>query len=186
MKPIEYQPLIKMVHHVSGDLAEIGLNTGSTFRGIVSTATSLGVDAHGFDSFEGMAEPGPRDGPAYPKGRFANSMDKVASTLNGNYKLFKGFIPVCFSEIASNQKYRFLYLDVDHYEPTKIALVWAWDHMTPGGLLLLDDWFEGGIGLASGAINEWIEQMRLNKDALESIPLPKNMAVKNRLCFRKI
>jgi hypothetical protein len=153
---------------VYGDMAEIGVCEGRTFIEILRYSSRMNKLLFGFDSFCGMNEPGERDFIAgktiYPKGELnGGTTEQVAarikqSGVSGRYTLKKGFIPACFSSVDPEQKFSFVYLDVDHYEPTKAALEWLKTRMSVGGLILCDDYFKGRKELASGAIDEFIAQ----------------------------
>jgi len=117
--------------------------------------------AHGFDSFEGMAEPTSMDFGQYPKGKFdiggVQEFEKILFKANipkPSYKLWPGFIPSCFE--GFDISISFAVVDVDHYEPTVIALDWVWPRISVGGIMVVDDYFRGREGLASAAIDEWL------------------------------
>ncbi len=147
---------------VPGDFAEVGAYKGQSFAHLARLAAAHGRTAHAFDSFLGMADPGPRDGPVYPRGRlsvgglaaFARRMD-AASVPAGSYYLHGGYVPDCFRGAAALHL-ALCIVDLDHYEPTVQAIAWAWEHLSPGGYLCLDDYFPGRDTYASGAIGEWL------------------------------
>jgi len=147
---------------VHGDLAEIGVYKGQSFAHLARLAAESGRMAHAFDSFYGMAAPGPRDGDAYPRGKFGiggprqfalrMARAKVPAT---SYRMHPGYVPACFRG-ADALRLALAIVDLDHYEPTRRAIAWAWDRLSPGGLLCLDDYFPDRANLASGAIIEWL------------------------------
>jgi hypothetical protein len=131
---------------VRGDFAEIGVAYGRTFQKLVSIAASQGKLAHAFDSFAGMAEPGQFDTNAHPKGQFdVGGHEAFARRLDESrispeeYRLWEGWIPDCFRGYDGSNQFSFAIVDVDHYEPTRLALDWIWLRTSLNGLVLLDD-----------------------------------------------
>ena len=148
---------------VPGDFAEIGVFRGAAFRRVAELAHEQGRAAHAFDSFTGMADPGPQDGNQYGRGvfdvggpaRFAGMMDE-AGVPRGWYRLWPGYIPACFEGEPQSLRFALGILDVDHYEPTVQALAWLAPRMAPGGILALDDYLESYSMLATRAIKEFL------------------------------
>ncbi|MBI4614659.1 MAG: class I SAM-dependent methyltransferase [Planctomycetes bacterium] len=102
---------------------------------------------HGFDSFEGLSDPGTHDAPdrpgvrAWTKGDMAAPLDLVRATLADFpwVVLHAGWIPACF-EGASDRRFAFVHVDVDLYEPTREALDFFHPRLLPGGIVLFDDY----------------------------------------------
>lgn len=146
-----------------GDFAEIGVYRADLFKRLCKIVSMMrvGTRIHAFDSFEGLAAPNPIDGTKYPKGCLSvggvEAFRKIM-TAEGisqwSYATHAGFIPDCF--VGFNRALQFCYIDVDHYEPTKQAIAFAWPLIVPGGILGFDDYFEGREELASPAIDEFL------------------------------
>ena len=94
-----------------------------------------------FDSFEGLSEPGDRDGDYWVKGALAVSEDRLHETLAGftHYRVYKGSIPERFGDVA-DCRFRFVHIDVDLFQPTYNSLAFFFPRMQPGGIILLDDY----------------------------------------------
>ncbi len=159
------QRLTDLIKDIDGDFAEIGVSAGRCFKQLVPIAHAAGKVAHAYDSFVGMNHPSDKDLGQYQKGKYnIGGVDAFRDIMSNarldenHYKLFDGYIPDCFSKCKTNQMYSFIYLDVDHYEATKTALPWCWEHLNVNGMLLLDDWFPNVQGLASLAIREWLDE----------------------------
>ena len=56
------------------------------------------------------------------------------------------------------QQFSFIYIDLDHHDPTAAALEWAWPRLAPGGILGFDDYFPGRERLASPPIDAFLDQ----------------------------
>ena len=155
--------LTAKVAAVPGDFAEIGVFRGAAFRRVATRAAAQHKLAHAFDSFAGMAEPGPADGTAYPKGMFdiggsdafVALMDK-AGVPREHYRLWAGYVPDCLNTAPPELRFSFVILDLDHYQPTVEALHWLTPRINAGGLLALDDFVPAGDGLATRAIREFL------------------------------
>ena len=153
-----------LIADVPGDLAEIGTGSGATFWRIVAMAQQRGCMAHGFDSFAGMSEPGEFDSSHYPAGKydaggpegFRKLMD-ARGTDRAGYMLHTGFVPKCFDD-AGDLRFAFVFLDLDVYVPTLVALKWLWPRLALGGLLLADDYFPSISRGASRGIIKWLPQ----------------------------
>lgn len=106
-----------------------------------------------FDSFRGLSEPRPEDaltpetGPSAPlpsdirAGQFAASLEEVQRALAPfpGIRYFPGWIPDAFPE-GGEERYRFVHVDVDLYQPTKDSFEYFWPRLVPGGVIVCDDY----------------------------------------------
>lgn len=151
---------IEVVENIQGDVAEFGVLGGLTFIKIASAAAKQNKTAYAFDSFIGMPKAGKHDGDGYPQGRFDqgginNFIQLMEKHKLQNYKIIEGFIPDTL-ETQDDLRFSFVYVDIDHYAPTKDLLNWLIPRIPINGLILCDDYFpqrEVKI-LASKAIEE--------------------------------
>jgi hypothetical protein len=145
-----------------GDFAEIGVFEGATFHRLARLANARGRTAHAFDSFRGMSEPGEHDNPGYHAGKFdvggkhgfIDRMAKYGLVYGIDYQAHEGYVPECFKDIPPEHMFAFAYVDLDHHEPTWTTLLWLHNWISPGGIILCDDYFEGDEG-ASLAIDKY-------------------------------
>jgi hypothetical protein len=157
--------LASKVSNVSGDFAEIGVFRGAAFRKVAALAGQQRKRAHAFDSFAGMNEPTPVDGPSYPKGMFdIGGPDEfvrlmtAAGVAREQYEIWPGYVPDCFANVPDNVRFSWAIVDLDHYQPTIDALHWVPARINDGGILALDDYVpkaNKGI-LATRAIDEFL------------------------------
>ena len=110
--------------------------------------------AHMFDSFEGLPKPGPRDSrrvqelfdeSLFVAGRNVASYEDVAESVGrfgfgDRVSLHKGWFEDTVSPDAIGAKIGVLRLDGDWYDSTKVVLDRLFDHVVPGGLLIIDDY----------------------------------------------
>jgi len=155
--------MIKKTKNVPGDIAEFGIYRGRMFVPMAKIAQKWGKVIHGIDSFEGMPEPGEHDGNHYPKGKFSNtSVSLIRNKLDGvPAEIYKGFVPGILEELLGI-RYSFVHLDLDHYVPTAICMVFVWSKMCKGGILCVHDFFPDRKTLAAKACNEFIKPTGIN------------------------
>lgn len=144
--------LLQMTDGVAGGIAECGC-----FRGLSAymmchylkraNPAFRGNGVHLFDSFAGLSAPTPEDDPgdqpdlAARAGEFAASRQHVARTLEEfpEVAFHEGWIPECFRD-APGGPWRFVHVDVDLYAPTRDALSYFVPRMSPGGVIVCDDY----------------------------------------------
>ena len=162
---------------ISGIWAEFGVFRGDTFKQLISLSTKNDIHLIGVDSFQGMNTPVEQDKDIngkqqYPRGKLnSKGYEKLVSDLtrlgyveHGDYDLFKGFTPQVFQQIDSlwlflemvSERFSFVYLDFDHYQPTVDALNYVFPRLSVNGLILFDDFIESRNNLATLAIKEFL------------------------------
>jgi hypothetical protein len=159
------------VLHTAGVFVEIGVYKGDTFQFIAREAKLQGKKSYAFDSFAGMGEPSefdidPRPNkPQYPKGKFdTGGFQHIINLLSGlelnkDYFIIDGFVPETFKRFPENEKIAFVYLDVDHHQPTVDSLDWLWNKkLALGGILLCDDFPKNTKIFAAKAIKEFMDK----------------------------
>ena len=141
------EDLAESVEAIQGDFAEVGVLKGATFKRLVPIATTQNKLAHAFDSFLGMAEPTDRDLSDYPKGKMSIGGENVFRHIMDNnefkpsqYRVWSGCIPDCLytSDIT---KLSFIYVDLDHYQPTADVIIWMIPLLSKGAIVGFDDYF---------------------------------------------
>ena len=126
---------------------------------------------HIFDSFEGLSEPTEDD--EIPddwknadnlrkmtrSGYFAAPLVAVKKNLAAfpGIAFHPGWIPLSFATMPE-ASYRFVHVDVDLYDPTLDALNYFYPRLSPGGLIVSDDYSWPG---AQVAINEFCADHRV-------------------------
>jgi O-methyltransferase len=155
-KQLRFYSLQQIIEHnlalkLNGDVAECGCWKGhSSF--IIATLLSKNNfqnQFHIFDSFEGgLSEKTEKDrkdqyGLDTIKEKemffsFEESVGKVLEKFNF-IKLYKGWIPDRFEEIKE-QKFSFVHIDVDLYEPTLDSLEFFYPRLVEKGSIIVDDY----------------------------------------------
>ncbi len=117
-----------------------------------------GENYHLIDSYEGLSEPELKDSisvrdqnpmASYGAGHFAIPLTTVQNNLSSFPKLRfqKGWIPDIFSSLPED-KWSYVHIDVDLYNPTLKSLEYFFPRMAEGGVIINDDYasplFPGG------------------------------------------
>lgn len=132
--------LLKTVGPLSGSMAECGVYRGDTAFQLCQVAEQYEKRVYLFDSFEGLSDPGTKDGEHWQRGSLTASEDEVEQRLTGFscFDILKGWIPERFAEVQ-NERFSFVHIDVDLFQPTLDSLRFFYPRMNPGGLIVLDD-----------------------------------------------
>ena len=148
---------------VPGDFVELGVARGGSAALLAFAAFDRNVPEPRrlwlFDSYEGLPEPGEKDYAddrttgdhvrPLPKGSCLGTLEDVQSTLLGHFRFdqsrisfvkgwFQDTVPVTADKI---RRVAMLRIDGDWYESTKISLNHFYDHVSPGGAVVVDDYF---------------------------------------------
>jgi len=73
------------------------------------------------------------------------------------YKLYKGWIPERFNEIEG-QKFIFVHLDVDLYQPTLDGLEFFYPRLVKGGVIVIDDYGYTQFPGAKSSVDEFLSR----------------------------
>lgn len=183
------EALIEAVRHIerrgiAGEIVECGVWRGGSMQAIALTLMEQGNterELHLYDTFTGMSEPTAedvriRDGEARTAAQMLAESDKDAQVWavagidvvregmeSTGYPVERihyhpGMVEDTIPDQAP-QQIALLRLDTDWYASTRHELEHLWDRLTPGGILLIDDYgdWEG----ARKAVDEWLEKSGL-------------------------
>jgi hypothetical protein len=164
-----YDAAVSVVENgVPGDLVECGVWAGSNAAAMargIQFMPSFPRRVHLFDSFEGIPEAGPQDdGWTHDAGTSACSIETTKQQMTAwgippdllvyHPGWFKDTIPNCGIKQIS-----LLRLDGDLYESSKVCLEHLYPLVSPGGIVIIDDWILPGVqqalreyGLPNGPI----------------------------------
>jgi O-methyltransferase len=128
---------------IPGDVVELGCNAGYTsvwlYRCIQSVDPSRQLVL--FDSFDGMPEPGADDW-HLPRGECRATQQQVVDNFTTRGLTVPRIVPGWFEDTLSAlpDRVSFGYLDGDHYASILVSLQHVWPRLSPGGLLVIDDY----------------------------------------------
>jgi O-methyltransferase len=132
--------LLKLIEGVPGDTAEIGVFRGASSVLICEGTAGAGRTHWAVDSYEGLSSPGERDGGYWEAGDMAAAEAEVRQRLAPfAAEIVRGWVPGVLAEVPA-QALAFAHIDVDLYEPTRAAAEWAYERLSPGGILVCDDY----------------------------------------------
>ena len=145
--------LIEKTRDVSGDLAECGVWRGQSLvpMGVYLQQRHISKRVYGFDSFKGFPESvvldkkfgGTNEEWKQPGVMSNTSIDVVRSKLVqfgvGNVELVEGFFENTLPSY-SDYTFSFVHLDCDLYSSYKVCLEFFYPRMSPGGIILLDEY----------------------------------------------
>jgi len=155
---------------IPGAFAELGVYKGETARIIHQCDPSRKL--HLFDTFQGFKssdldqEEG--DATAYTPRNFADTtIDKVKRTIAGNENVvfYPGYFPESTKGLQ-DEKFAFVHIDADLYNPIKAGLEYFYPRLSPGGMIVVHDYNEKWKG-AMKAVDEFIKGI-----PEELIPVP--------------
>ncbi|BBA36837.1 macrocin-O-methyltransferase TylF [Methylocaldum marinum] len=162
-----FKDMVERVRDVEGDIVECGVSIGHGALMFQLLSEYVGVERtyHGFDSFEGFPAPVDKDEktPITGKGFWANPPETVLRVLKdgrlpedviqNRIRLYKGW----FDNTLPNYegKIALLHLDCDLYESYKLALETLYSKVTPGGVVMFDEYGDNRWPGATKAIDEF-------------------------------
>jgi len=144
--------------NVKGDFAELGVYKGETAKIIHEMDNSRRL--HLFDTFSGFIKEDLKgetgEAATYSIKNFADtSEEKVLKHIQGgnNIIVHKGQFPDT-TQGLENEKYAFVNIDADLYNPIKEGLIYFYQRLSPGGVIIVHDYnhkWEGAVK----AVNEF-------------------------------
>ena len=141
------------ISDLDGDFLECGVLRGFSSYLLRSLEDKLFKDTIRnyflVDSFEGLSEILKEDKPINPnlpihkKGDLNINIEEVELIFKNfeNMHLIKGWIPNVFNSLDENNKYKFVHLDVDLFQPTIDSLEYIYDKVVKGGIIITDDYY---------------------------------------------
>jgi O-methyltransferase len=154
VQPLEAQliySIAQMQALLEGSMAEVGTHEGATAKLICHA--KQGRLFFGFDTFEGLPEPGREDTsygqPFFRLGKYAATYDNVKGYLASfdGVQIVKGVFPAS-GQCIETARFSFVHLDVDLYRGTKDALDFFWPRLVDRGIIAVHDSHTGGVARA--------------------------------------
>jgi hypothetical protein len=162
--------LVMALGDVPGDLAECGVYNGATAYFMAAAAEKRGPArlVHLFDSFEGLSMPGANDGNFWSGGGLAMPEAVVRENLRdySGVRVHPGWIPTRFAEVR-DRRFAFVHIDVDLYEPTRDSIEFFYPLLSPGGVIVCDDY---GYKTCPGATKAMDDFMRDKPEHVVHLP----------------
>lgn len=168
-----FYSLFQMAHYAArlphGDVIECGCWHGHSTVAIATILAEQGFSGrfHVFDSFEGgLSAFDAEDDSSFRLStaekdaqvkQFQSDFEFVqaATSRFAFVELHRGWIPQSFASFQCPEL-RFVHVDVDMYAPTKASLEFVWDHVVPGGCVVIDDYNHAVFAGATRAVDEFL------------------------------
>ncbi|MFH1582619.1 MAG: TylF/MycF/NovP-related O-methyltransferase [bacterium] len=155
---ILYQ-LVKSVHSLEGDMAELGVYQGESAKFILEAEREKTL--HLFDTWKGLPEVSENDSPVLYKGQFykENLLENTKKYLTEykNVRFYEGLFPETAGEVE-DKKFAFVHLDADLYLSMLSGLKFFYSRMSRGGIIAIHDYYatEGSEGIKM-AVDEFLK-----------------------------
>jgi hypothetical protein len=189
--PSEAYFLIEAIHatrDLPGDICEFGVAQGETSALLANEIRDTSKRLHLFDSFEGLPRPTAKDQlkddifslktiEAY-EGTMACPVNMVIDRLAAiafppsRVEIHKGFIEKTLTEGNLPKSVSFAYVDLDFYEPIKLALDFL-DSVAVGGTTIIVDDYDFFSTGAKTAVDEFIAKSKSQNSKYE-LRVPSN------------
>jgi hypothetical protein len=149
----------KYATFIEGDFVECGVHSGSSAYFLCKQAKNKYV--HLFDSWEGLSTPNINDTNYWSSGDLSSDINFAKQTLSEwtNCHFHKGWIPEVFDG-QSIKSVALLHIDVDIHQPTLDTLERFWSAITPGGIVICDDYGFKNCAGAKKAIDSFFNGLR--------------------------
>lgn len=192
---LAHYELFKKIYELPGVIIDLGVFRGSsTFTWAklceIFCPTDVKKQIYGFDTFEGFPSISKEDGiediiqdkvvGGYSSGPSVERDIKLAIEAMDverhisevpRIQLIKGdackTIPKFVDEYGNGLRIALLNLDLDLYEPTKVALEYFMPYMVKGGIIIADEYAVKTFGGESKAIDEWFIKNRGSRPRLK-------------------
>ncbi|WP_176487435.1 TylF/MycF/NovP-related O-methyltransferase [Candidatus Regiella insecticola] len=155
--------LAKRQSDVEGDYLELGAYRCGTTLLMASQDNLAKKTIFILDSFEGLPTVSNHD-PYWVEGDIGTvNLDEILQflsanlTKNINYKIIKGFFPNQIDLDALNRTFSFIHIDTDLYQPTLDGLNFFYTKLSPGGVILVDDFGNMSCPGVEKAVKEFSE-----------------------------
>lgn len=167
--------LTKLVLDVPGAVAECGVYRGASAE--LMGRSLPGRELHLFDSFEGLSPPETSDGGFWRAGDLRVGPEPVARRLTSAgipHVIHAGWIPERFHEVA-DLRFAFVHIDVDLRQPTMDSLEFFYPRLSPGAVVVFDDY---GFRTCPGARSAVDEYMATASKPVLHLPTGQGLFVK--------
>ncbi len=148
--------LLEKTAGVPGDIVEVGVYRGGSAAVLAAAAGASHV--YLFDTFAGMPEhDGTLDG-HWGVGSFGDtSLEAVRGMFADNpaVTVAKGVFPQDTGHLVAGCRFRLVHLDVDNHGPYMACLKFLYPLVSPGGVIVCDDYGEQCCPGATTAVDEF-------------------------------
>lgn len=156
--------LVRGTARLPGAILEVGVWRGGT--GAILAAANSRKTVYLADTFRGVVKAGDKD-TRYVGGEHADTSRDTVEHLFlgralGNYQILQGIFPEETAWLVTDEAISLLHCDVDVYESTRDVVEWALPRLSPGGVMVFDDYgFHGCEG-----VTRYVNELRSRENML--------------------
>lgn len=157
--------LVQQIRKIPGEVLEVGCWRGGT-AGILTRMLPDRI-VYLADTFEGVVKSSQWEH-YQDKAHADTSPELVTGFLTRqlgvtNFRLLKGIFPEDTGETIKSVKLSFVHIDVDVYRSAKDAFEFVWPNVSPGGMVVFDDY---GFVTACSGVYRFVNEIKNNADNL--------------------
>lgn len=152
-----------------GDIVEFGCYVGTTSVFLAEALRGTGRRLWLYDSFAGLPEKTNEDispaGNQFQRGELTASRKQLEHNLRRFDRQSFSIKKAWFSDLTDSDipdKITLAFLDGDYYQSILRPLGLIWNRMTPGGVILIDDYDNDALPGAARAAHAWADSHHLN------------------------
>jgi O-methyltransferase len=149
---------------VLGDVTEFGCYIGTTSVHLAARLKGTDRTLWLYDSFEGLPPKTSEDhspaGEQFVTGELLATKKQLIKNLTQAHVLMPKITKGWFSELTEQQVpdlIAFAFLDGDYYHSIKDPLKLIWPRLSPGAIVVVDDYANEALPGAARAVNEWLQ-----------------------------
>lgn len=164
----ELWTLVSELREIPGAIVEVGVWRGGSGAIMATRANALGIADKIYlcDTWRGVVKTGELD-IYYSDGSHDNTSQEIVAELIGrlglpNVELLQGVFPDETGDRVEADALRLCHIDVDVYQSAKDVFDWAWPRLSPGGLVVFDDY---GFPACPG-VTKFVDEQRMLDDRL--------------------
>ena len=174
--------IAKSTAEIEGATAECGVFRGAGSYLTLASAKEKKKKHYVFDSFEGLSMPGTKDQVESDTSfkwkqhdlSVAESLVRKNLAHFDNVEYCKGWIPDKF-HVAEGERFSFVHIDVDLFDPTLDSLEFFYPRMNAGGIILCDDY---GFSTCPGAKKAFDQFVSDKKESIIALTTGQGFIVK--------
>ena len=149
---------------VSGDVTEFGCYVGTTSVHLAERLKDTGRTLWLYDSFEGLPPKTSEDsspaGEQFVTGELLATKKQLITNLKQARVPMPRITKGWFSDLTDSQvpqQVAFAFLDGDYYHSVKDPLKLIWQRLSPGSIVVVDDYANEALPGAAKAVDEWLQ-----------------------------
>lgn len=151
-------------HDVSGDAVEFGCYVGTTSVHLARELQGSGKQLFLYDSFEGLPEKRSEDispvGEQFKAGELHATKKELIRNLKQANVPMPNITKGWFSDVEPSQvpqQISFAFLDGDYYDSVLDPLKLIWSRLSPGAVVVVDDYANEALPGAAKAVDDWLK-----------------------------